>query len=403
MENLLRHNPAANLPFVAARQISRLAGYYGLPRLSATRTFSPPVNTPTLRFIGGLSCLAIGIFSLLTSCSRTNSQADAANALPTVRVEAHDIADTIELTGEVVPLTLWEIKSEISGRVVRVHSQPGDMVQDGQVLVELDRTKLESDVHEAERLMEAADISSKQALQDLHRIENLRKVDVVPEKELLDAQVKRDLALNNLDVQRARLVSARELLIQAVIKAPHAGMVLQHTLREGQVIVGANSFSQGTVLMPVADVSQMLVEANINEIDSPRIKPGMPAQISFDTIRDKFFPGVIETVAPSATLVEQIRVFPMRIRFEGELPPVKAGISANIMLTVEEVRGVPSLPLAAVFSDGPRHFVFKKDATGFVRITVAIGVNNLERVEIRSGLKLGDEIALARPTSSREG
>ncbi len=70
---------------------------------------------------------------------------------------------------------------------------------------------------------------------------------------------------------------------------------------------------------------------------------------------------------------------------------------------VEEVRGVPSLPLAAVFSDGPRHFVFKKDATGFVRITVAIGVNNLERVEIRSGLKLGDEIALARPTSSREG
>lgn len=233
-------------------------------------------------------------------------------------------------------------------------------------------------------------------------MERLHQATVVTEKELLDAQVARDLALNNLEVRRARLASARELLIQAVIKSPHAGMVLQHTLREGQVIVGANSFSQGTVLMPVADVSQMLVEANINEIDSPRIKPGMPAKISFDTIRDKIFPGIIETVAPSATLVEQIRVFPVRIRFEGERPPVKAGISANIALTVEEVHGVPSLPLAAVFSDGPRHFVFKKDATGFARVTIGIGVNDLERVEIRSGLKVGDEIALARPTTSHE-
>lgn len=362
-----------------------------------------PVNTPTPRFTGGWLCLALGLLPLLTSCSRTNPSADAANALPTARVEAHDIADTIELIGEVVPLTLWEIKSEISGRVVRVHAQPGDMVKDGQILVELDRTKLESDLHEAERLVEAADISGKQALRDLHRVEGLYKGSVVAEKELLDAQVTRDLALNNLEVQRARLASARELLIQAVIKAPHAGMVLQHTLREGQVIVGANSFSQGTVLMPVADVSEMLVEANINEIDSPRIKPGMPARISFDTVRDKTFPGVIETVAPSATLVEQIRVFPMRIRFAGERPPVKVGISANIALTVEEVHGVPALPLAAVFTDGARHFVFKKDATGFARVTVGIGVNDLERVEIRSGLKVGDEVALARPTSSHEG
>jgi HlyD family secretion protein len=338
--------------------------------------------------------------ALLAGCGKTDQSADAANSIPTARVQAHDIADTIELTGEVVPLTLWEIKSEISGRVIAVHAQPGDMVTEGQVLVELDRTKLASDAQEAERLVEAADISSQQALRDLHRTEDLFKSGVSMQKDLLDAQVTRDLALNNLAVQRARLVSSRELLIQAVIKAPHAGMVLQHTLREGQVIVGANSFSQGTVLMPVADVSQLLVETNVNEIDSPRIKRGMPAQISFDTIRDQVFPGIIETVAPSATLVDQIRVFPVRIRFAGDPPPVKPGISANVTLTVEEVHGVPSVPLAAVFADGPRHFVFRRDAAGFTRVTVAIGVNNLERVEIRSGLKLNDVVALARPTAS---
>lgn len=360
------------------------------------------MNTPrSSLFTGGLAVLSL-LFALPHGgCARGSGPAETASAIATAKVEAHDIADTIELTGEVVPLTLWEIKSEISGRVVRVNAQPGDMVQAGEVLVELDRTKLESDVQEAERLVEAADISSQQALRDLHRVESLRKSDVVPEKDLLDAQVTRDLALNNLAVQRARLVSARELLIQAVIKSPHAGMVLQHTLREGQVIVGANSFSQGTVLMPVADVSQLLVETNVNEIDSPRIQPGMPARITFDTIRDRTFSGVIETVAPSATLVDQIRVFPVRIRFTGERPPVKPGISANVALTVEAVHGVPSLPLAAVFADGPRHFVFRKEGDGFVRVTVGIGVNNLERVEIRSGLQLNDEVALSRPTASR--
>lgn len=361
------------------------------------------MNTPrSSRVTGGLLCLLAGLSPWITGCTRSNPQEEAANAVPTARVEAHDIADTIELTGEVVPLTLWEIKSEISGRVVRVHAQPGDLVKEGQVLVELDRTKLQSDVDEAERQVDAADISAQQALRDLHRIERLRESGVVTEKDLLDAQVARDLAFNNLEVQRARLVSARELLIQAVIKAPHAGMVLQHTLREGQVIVGANSFSQGTVLMPVADVSQLLVETNVSEVDSARVHPGMKATISFDMIRDQTFQGTIKTVAPSAVLADKIRVFPVRLQFEGTPPPVKPGISANVALTVEEVHGVPSLPLAAVFGEGSSHYVYRKDPSGFVRVIVGIGANNLQHVQIRAGLKLGDEIALVRPLSSRE-
>jgi hypothetical protein len=174
-------------------------------------------------------------------------------------------------------------------------------------------------------------------------------------------------------------------------------MVLQHTLREGQVIVGANSFSQGTVLMPVADVSRLLVETNVNEIDSPRILAGMPATISFDTIRDQTFPGTIETVAPSATVVDNLRVFPVRIRFDGEPPSVKPGISANVALTIEKVEGIPAVPLAAVFADGTRHFVFRKEDDRFVDTTVAIGVNDIDWVQIRSGLEVGDEIALSRP------
>lgn len=353
--------------------------------------------SPFTRFTFGVVGLLVSGTLFLSGCSKSDVSPGETSAIRTAKVEPHDISDAIDITGEVVPVTLWEIKSEISGRVIKVNAQPGDLVTNGQVLVELDRTKLESDRQEAERLVEAADISARHAIKDLRRLEALYESKVVTEKDLLDGQVARDLALNQRDVQRARLESVRQLLIRAVIKAPHAGMVLQHTLREGQVIVGANSFSQGTVLMPVADVSRLLIETDVNEIDSPRIHAGMPASITFDTIRDQTFPGTIETVAPSATLKDKIRVFRVRIRFDGAPPPVKPGISANIALTIEKVVGVPSVPLAAVFADGSRHYVFRKEGDRFVDTTVGIGVNDIKWVQIRSGLELGDEIALSRP------
>lgn len=340
--------------------------------------------------------------ALLASCARQDPAALALASVRTTRVQTHDITDTVEITGEVVPLVLTEIKSEISGRVVQVRAQPGDHVKAGQVLVELDQTQLDSELHEAQRLVEAAGISAEHMLRELHRQENLHTATVSTEKELLDAQVNRDLAINNLEVLRARLDAAKERLAKAIIRAPHDGMVLQHTLREGQVIVGATSFSQGTVLMQVADLTQLLVETKINEIDSPRVHPGMKAQISFDTIHDQTYAGEIETVAPSATLVDLVRVFLVRIRFQGADSRIKPGISANVSLPVEEVHGVAAVPLAAVFMDGPRRFVFRKESNEFVRVTVGIGVNNLDWVEIRSGLKPNDEIALVRPNSARD-
>ncbi|MDB6093458.1 MAG: hypothetical protein JWM32_1020 [Verrucomicrobia bacterium] len=354
---------------------------------------TPPVLVRTL----GVLALA-----LLAACGRPDPATAASAAIRTARVATHDITDTVEITGEVVPVVLTEIKSEISGRVVRVHAQPGDRVKSAAILVELDQTQLESELHEAERLVEAAGISGEHMIRELKRLERLHTSSVATEKELLDAQVNRDLAVNNLEVLRARLDAAKERLAKAVIRAPHDGVILQHTLRAGQVIVGATSFSQGTVLMQVADLTHLLVETKINEIDSPRVLPDMKAKITFDTIRDVTYAGIIETVAPSATVVDQVRVFLVRIRFDGADARIKPGISANVSLPVEEVHGVPAVPLAAIFMDGPRRFVYRKEGTDFVRVPVAIGVNDLDWVEVRSGLKANDEIALMRPTASRD-
>ncbi len=361
------------------------------------------MKPPPLRpFNACAAALPVALLLLLSSCAKPDPAAVALASVRTTRVQTHDIVDTVEITGEVVPIVLTEIKSEISGRVVRVHALPGVHVKAGDILVELDQTQLESELHEAQRLVEAAEISAQHAQRELRRQENLRTATVATEKDLLDAQVARDLAVNNLEVLRARLDSAKEHLAKTVIRAPHDGMILQHTLRPGQVIVGATSVSQGTVLMQVADMTQLLVETKVNEIDSPRVRTGMKATISFDTIHDKTYPGEIVEVAPSATLVDLVRVFLVRIQFQGADERIKPGISANISLPVEEVHGVPAVPLAAVFMDGPRRFVYRKEGGEFIRITVSIGVNNLDWVEIRSGLKASDEIALVRPSSSRD-
>ena len=356
----------------------------------------PHPLTPLCRALGAVTLVLLG------GCARQDPAALALAAVHTTKVATHDITDTLEISGEVVPVVLTEIKSEISGRVVKVHALPGAHVKADDLLVELDQTQLNSELHEAERLVEAAQISAEHMQRDLRRQENLHNSTVATDKDLLDAQVNRDLAVNNLEVLRARLVSAKERLAKAVIRAPHDGMVLQHTLREGEVIVGATSFSQGTVLMQVADLSQLYVETKINEIDSPRVRVGMKAQVSFDVIHDKSYPGEIETVAPSATLVDMVRVFVVRIKFDGSDVRIKPGISANVSLPVEEVKGVAAVPLSAIFMDGTRRFVYRKEGAEFVRVTVSIGVNNLDWVEIRSGLKPNDEIALVRPNTARD-
>ena len=117
----------------------------------------------------------------------------------------------------------------------------------------------------------------------------------------------------NLEIAQARLEDAAEDLSKSVISAPHDGVITRMDVLEGQVISGATSVSNGTGLMTIAELDELYMEANINEVDVEMLYLGQKAFLRFDAIPEFEAEGTINVIAPSARKDGNVRVFPVEV------------------------------------------------------------------------------------------
>lgn len=308
------------------------------------------------------------------------------------------IEEAIEAGGFVNPVHSTDVRSEISGRITRILVEPGDKVERGQILIELDRVTLESELSEAERNHEAEALRLQRAQRDYARLKQLRSGDFVQEKEFLDAETDMKLAEIQLTVREAQLDKARENLSRTIIRAPQSGMVANLDVNEGQVITGATSVSEGTRLMTIHDLANLYVQLEVNELDINKLKLGMPAQVTFDAVAGSTFSGRVSQIHPFAVNQNNLRVFRVEVTFEPGEKLVRPGISANIRIVTDRVEDAVALTLSAIFTEGGKRFVYVVDDNGdVVRQPVQTGINNTRWVEIREGLDEGVTVTLTRP------
>lgn len=326
---------------------------------------------------------------------RNGSQKTAVEITPVVVREA--IHQVVKSVGEVSSSAATEIKSEFTGRIAKLHVEDGNTVERGQLLVELDRSEMESEEQEMLRAMQSTRLRLEKAERDFERSEGLFAKGFVTAKDHEDTRTELALARNQLEIDEARLQTLREKLAKATLHAPHAGMVLDCDLREGQVVSGANSVSEGSLLMHIADVSQLLVKTDINEVDVTQLSRGMPVTLTFDAIPGLEIDGVVERISPSARTIEEIRVFPLEVSCAAGDPRLKPGISANVSFTVASATSTPAVVISAVFSTGDERHVFLRDNGGWKKQPVRVGINDAQYVQILEGLEVGQEIALTRP------
>lgn len=335
---------------------------------------------------------------------RPSSAERDSQELSTDTAERRDLESIVSATGEVLPKLSSAIKSEISGRIVRISVVEGVAVERGEILLELDRTSFEARVSEAERSLEAERLRLERAERNFERQSELYSKEFVGEQAFLDAKTDFDLSRLNLEIAEARLDDAREELSKTIILAPHDGIVTKLDVIEGQVISGATSVSNGTELMTVAQLKQLYMEANINEVDAEKLVLGQDARILFDAIQDYQLPGKIEIVALSARRDGNIRVFPIEVAFEAKGNRVRPGISARVEIPVASVESAVSVLLSAVYldDDGETSFVYLQTGDSWERREVETGINDLLHIEIIDGIREGDVLALSRPASFRE-
>lgn len=310
------------------------------------------------------------------------------------------IVSMVEATGFVQPIQATEVKAEINGRLLKIHVANNEVVKTGQLIAELDPVLAATRKDEADRTYESQKLTLEKAKRDYDRQVQLRQKNYTTEKEYEDAKTTYEIAEIQLAVMKARLDEAKENLEKTFIRAPHDGVVSDLNVTEGQVIIGAGSVSSGTTIMKINDLSRMYVDTDVNEIDINRIHPESKADITFDALPDTHFEGTITEISGTAISRNSLRVFPVKIVFEVDGRRVYPGISASVAIPVKRAQDVVSVIISAVFSNGPKRFVYveKKNGT-YEKCPVQIGISDASYVEIKEGLKEGDVVSLVRPSN----
>ncbi len=345
-----------------------------------------------LAALGGIGWLAWFLLS-----DSNDSEKDEAE--PVVEVEVRTIEENIEANGIVEPRVATEIRSEISGRIEGILVEEGDTVEKGDPLIELDRNTLRNELTEAERNLQAYRLRMEQAERNFRRLAALSEQEFARESELEDAETAFELARLELEVRETRVETARDNLDKATILAPQAGVVSELAVNEGQVIVGATSVNEGTLLMKVSDMSELVVRASINEVDVNRLKEAGQVILEFDSIPDLEIEGSITEISRFGQSEDGRRVFPVEVAFGAVDERLRVGISADMTFPVALAEEVPAVLVSAVFDIDGTPSIVMVDAEGNKTFReVETGLSDNQYVQIVSGAKPGERISLTRPT-----
>ncbi len=385
--------------------------------------------------------LALGGVALVAARSKEKSDSKAESSpFRLGKVQAEDLQVSVREVGVVDPVTKVEVKSVVSGRVLSLSVREGAVVRQGDVLA-----TIEPDVNQAQSLsdVQASVREFDLKLQDAEREYTMQKAlfdqGLVGRDPYRAAEIKRDQAADNLRAAKMRyqIVEDRGIPISgnassqnARVTSPMSGVVIKRGVELGETVTsGVSSFNAGTVLFTVADLHSLIIRVNLNEVDIAKVHVGQPVRISLDAYPQKTFTGKVSFVAPSAELVEKIKVFKVEVTLDELGDSFRTGMSANVEILGEKRDKAISIPLEALQKregqtvayrlkanlekkqiaaakeglSGRSKFVWLSDhwKEYFDVVPVQGGIATLERVEIVSGLKAGEEVSLEDPTKKR--
>ncbi len=199
-----------------------------------------------------------------------------------------------------------------------------------------------------------------------------------------------------------------EHLTKTVVRAPFDCTVLTRPVSMGQAVSGSGGFNSGTEVLTIADLNSMIINAQVNQADVPRLKVGETVEVTIEAVAGLQATGVVERISPQATIKNNIKGYPARIVLKNVDPRIRPGMTANVKIPVASAENVTAVPLAAVFTEkNPEtgqmeRFVYVQQGDTFEKRNVKVGVFDFFFAEIQEGLKPGEIVSLELPKDERE-
>ncbi len=325
--------------------------------------------------------------------------------LKTVPVERGDIIDKALAIGRIEPEKEIAVKSKISGIVKRSFVDIGDKVNVGDPLFDIapDPTPLE--FAEAKRQVELAQVSFDNAKQEYGRSKSLADKQLISNQEydrekasFDEAELRLKLAKEKLSLIQSGQTTIADFEIDNIIKAPIAGTVLSVLVEEGDPVVPLTSYQEGTELMTIARMDNLIFKGNVDEIDVGKLSRGMEVEIEIGALPNEKVPGRLIKISPKAHKQEGSTMFEVEIEIDDVSGAfLRAGYSANADIIITKKTDILLIPERLLTIEDSTAFVEVQDTIGVVtKREIETGLSDGIRIEIQDGLQEG-ELLVERP------
>ena len=383
-----------------------------------------------------LTVLGAGGFFGMKAIGKKPTRIDAEKLAKTERL---DLARSVVATGKIQPVTQVEIKSKASGIIQKLPVAVGDFVHQGQVLCELDQNDLLPALRQQQAALHVAEANLRSAQADYERYKVDAKGTDLPflQRDMerarnmfangLIAQNSRDDAEKNyqvaaqkqesaqaslgtanaaiardqaaLEQQQAVVAMAEENLRNATIVSPIDGVVLS---RDSEVGTAVSSIlqvgSSATLIMTIGDLNEVYVKGKVDESDVGHVYLGQPARIKIESFKDQSFAGKVTKISPMGLEKDNVTTFEVRVSISNDKHILKAQMSANAEIVLEEHKGVLAIPEGAVLYNKDKSTAVEvPDPTGergVRKVSVALGISNGAKTEVLKGLTEGQQVVL---------
>ena len=335
----------------------------------------------------------------------------------TEKVTRGDITLAAVATGKIYPLAEIEVKSKIGGVINEFFVEEGDVVKVGQKLAEVIPGATPLEMVRAREDLRSAELEKEKAENNYLRNQQLLKQGLISTKDFDDVKTAYYLAEARYYAAKAELqvleygskaspastkepeqgTEMQEAMKSMLLLSPISGIVLSRDTDEGTTVVPLASASGGTVIMTIADVSEMYFKGDVDESDMGLIKEGMPVSIKVESYPEERFKGELIKIAPLGREEENIVNFEVKVKIPEETTRLKAGMSADAEIIVEKHTNTLLLLESAIIREEGKTFVYIPDPTsedGKKKIELELGISDGIHSEILKGLKEGDTVVI---------
>lgn len=309
------------------------------------------------------------------------------------------IVKSTVLTGSIEPRDEILVKPNMNGIIAELNHLPGDFVQEGELIAKIQMVPDVAMVQSAASRVDAARVDLKRTEEVYNRDKSLYDQKILA-KETYEtslanyrrAKIEYSSAVEQLDITRTGSSASTSKRNNTLVFATVTGTILEQPVKVGSRVTMANNFNEGTTVVSIADLTDLLFIGNVNESDVNNVTVGSPVTIHVGALKDKTYHAVVEYVSPKGKDTSGTILFEVKAAISGDdLSALKAGFSSNAEVEMAHKTGVLTIPEATVTYEGDKSFVFVKGGKGeYEKKEVTLGLSDGIKVEVLSGLT-GDE------------